>query len=161
MRYQVQVSLEDYINDRQYDSRGRFGELLLLLPTLQSITWQMIEQIQFVKLFGMAKIDNLLQEMLLGGERLWSVCQQSNQTHNSSHYLQLVTLFAGQQSLVGHYWIFENCSQSETQRIYCYSQIIHIQIYLIRLQVLLTRLLMHLTLSTLTWFKSTSAAMSQ
>lgn len=68
MRYQVQVSLEDYINDRQYDSRGRFGELLLLLPTLQSITWQMIEQIQFVKLFGMAKIDNLLQEMLLGGE---------------------------------------------------------------------------------------------
>lgn len=70
MRYQVQVSLEDYINDRQYDSRGRFGELLLLLPTLQSITWQMIEQIQFVKLFGMAKIDNLLQEMLLGGELL-------------------------------------------------------------------------------------------
>ncbi|XP_020362465.1 hepatocyte nuclear factor 4-alpha isoform X1 [Oncorhynchus kisutch] len=67
MRYQVQVSLEDYINDRQYDSRGRFGELLLLLPTLQSITWQMIEQIQLVKLFGMAKIDNLLQEMLLGG----------------------------------------------------------------------------------------------
>ncbi|KAI4539701.1 hypothetical protein MG293_010096 [Ovis ammon polii] len=66
MRFQVQLSLEDYINDRQYDSRGRFGELLLLLPTLQSITWQMIEQIQFVKLFGMVKIDNLLQEMLLG-----------------------------------------------------------------------------------------------
>ncbi|XP_051970087.1 hepatocyte nuclear factor 4-gamma isoform X2 [Xyrauchen texanus] len=67
MRYQVQMSLEDYINDRQYDSRGRFGELLLLLPTLQSITWQMIEQLQFIKLFGLAKIDNLLQEMLLGG----------------------------------------------------------------------------------------------
>ncbi|XDV47538.1 hypothetical protein PO909_017140 [Leuciscus waleckii] len=67
MRCQVQMSLEDYINDRQYDSRGRFGELLLLLPTLQSITWQMIEQLQFIKLFGLAKIDNLLQEMLLGG----------------------------------------------------------------------------------------------
>ncbi|XP_028592501.2 hepatocyte nuclear factor 4-gamma isoform X2 [Podarcis muralis] len=66
-RFQVQINLEDYINDRQYDSRGRFGELLLLLPTLQSITWQMIEQIQFVKLFGMVKIDSLLQEMLLGG----------------------------------------------------------------------------------------------
>lgn len=62
------MSLEDYINDRQYDSRGRFGELLLLLPTLQSITWQMIEQLHFIKLFGLAKIDNLLQEMLLGGE---------------------------------------------------------------------------------------------
>ncbi|XP_042321379.1 hepatocyte nuclear factor 4-gamma isoform X3 [Sceloporus undulatus] len=67
MRFQVQISLEDYINDRQYDSRGRFGELLLLLPTLQSITWQMVEQIQFVKLFGLVKIDSLLQEMLLGG----------------------------------------------------------------------------------------------
>lgn len=67
MCVQVQMSLEDYINDRQYDSRGRFGELLLLLPTLQSITWQMIEQLQFIKLCGLAKIDNLLQEMLLGG----------------------------------------------------------------------------------------------
>ncbi|XP_006634664.1 hepatocyte nuclear factor 4-gamma isoform X1 [Lepisosteus oculatus] len=67
MRCQVQMSLEDYINDRQYDSRGRFGELLLLLPTLQSITWQMVEQLQFVKLFGLAKVDSLLQEMLLGG----------------------------------------------------------------------------------------------
>uniref|UniRef100_T1JFA6 Hepatocyte nuclear factor 4 n=1 Tax=Strigamia maritima TaxID=126957 RepID=T1JFA6_STRMM len=67
LRNQVQMNLEDYINDRQYESRGRFGEILLTLPTLQSIAWQMIEQIQFAKLFGMAKIDNLLQEMLLGG----------------------------------------------------------------------------------------------
>lgn len=28
----------------------------------------MIEQIQFAKLFGVAHIDSLLQEMLLGGE---------------------------------------------------------------------------------------------
>lgn len=48
--------------------RGRFGEILLLLPVLQSITWQMIEQIQFAKFFGMAHIDTLLQEMLLGGK---------------------------------------------------------------------------------------------
>ncbi|XP_066440255.1 hepatocyte nuclear factor 4-beta-like [Eleutherodactylus coqui] len=67
MRFQVQVNLEDYINDRQYDSRGRFSDILLLLPPLQSITWQMIEQVQFAKLFGMARIDSLLQEMLLGG----------------------------------------------------------------------------------------------
>ncbi|XP_030761075.1 hepatocyte nuclear factor 4-gamma isoform X2 [Sitophilus oryzae] len=67
LRYQIQINLEDYISDRQYDSRGRFGELLLTLPPLQSITWQMIEQIQFAKLFGVAHIDNLLQEMLLGG----------------------------------------------------------------------------------------------
>ncbi|XP_014243594.1 hepatocyte nuclear factor 4-gamma isoform X3 [Cimex lectularius] len=67
LRYQIQINLEDYISDRQYDSRGRFGELLLTLPALQSITSQMIEQIQFAKLFGVAKIDSLLQEMLLGG----------------------------------------------------------------------------------------------
>ncbi|XP_073999671.1 hepatocyte nuclear factor 4-gamma-like isoform X2 [Rhodnius prolixus] len=67
LRHQIQINLEDYISDRQYESRGRFGELLLTLPALQSITWQMIEQIQFAKLFGVAKIDNLLQEMLLGG----------------------------------------------------------------------------------------------
>ncbi|XP_028822404.1 hepatocyte nuclear factor 4-gamma isoform X2 [Denticeps clupeoides] len=80
MRYQVQMSLEDYINDRQYDSRGRFGELLLLLPTLQSITWQMIEQLQFIKLFGLAKIDNLLQEMLLGG-----LTTEQPQLHHPGH----------------------------------------------------------------------------
>ncbi|KAJ2948570.1 hypothetical protein O0L34_g7823 [Tuta absoluta] len=67
LRYQIQINLEDYISDRQYDGRGRFGELLLCLPPLQSITWQMIEQIQFAKLFGVAHIDSLLQEMLLGG----------------------------------------------------------------------------------------------
>ncbi|GLV40142.1 Hepatocyte nuclear factor 4 [Carabus blaptoides fortunei] len=66
LRYQIQINLEDYISDRQYESRGRFGEILLTLPALQSITWQMIEQIQFAKLFGMAHIDSLLQEMLLG-----------------------------------------------------------------------------------------------
>uniref|UniRef100_A0A8C5QBY2 Hepatocyte nuclear factor 4-beta-like n=1 Tax=Leptobrachium leishanense TaxID=445787 RepID=A0A8C5QBY2_9ANUR len=70
MRFQVQVSLEDYINDRQYDSRGRFSDILLLLPPLQSITWQMIEQVQFAKLFGVARIDSLLQEMLLGGSAM-------------------------------------------------------------------------------------------
>ncbi|XP_052743688.1 hepatocyte nuclear factor 4-gamma isoform X2 [Bicyclus anynana] len=66
LRYQIQINLEDYISDRQYDGRGRFGELLLCLPPLQSITWQMIEQIQFAKLFGVAHVDSLLQEMLLG-----------------------------------------------------------------------------------------------
>ncbi|XP_015183515.1 PREDICTED: hepatocyte nuclear factor 4-gamma isoform X2 [Polistes dominula] len=67
MRHQVQVLLEDYISDRQYENRGRFGEILLTLTALQSISWQMIEQIQFVKLFGVTQIDDLLQEMLLGG----------------------------------------------------------------------------------------------
>lgn len=63
-------NLEDYISDKLYDSRGRFGEILLLIPTLQSINLQMIHQIELAKMFGVAHIDNLLQEMLLGGELL-------------------------------------------------------------------------------------------
>lgn len=78
VRHQIQVCLEDYVNDRQYDSRGRFGEILLLLPSLQNITWQMIEQIQFAKAFGTAKIDNLIQEMLLSSG---TSVQQQNTPH--------------------------------------------------------------------------------
>lgn len=67
IRYQIQQLLEDYVADRQYASRGRFGELLLALPPLQSVAWQMIEQIQQARYFGVTRIDSLLQEMLLGG----------------------------------------------------------------------------------------------
>ncbi|KAM8947155.1 hepatocyte nuclear factor 4-beta isoform 2-T2 [Pelodytes ibericus] len=88
MRFQVQVNLEDYINDRQYDSRGRFSDILLLLPPLQSITWQMIEQVQFAKLFGVARIDSLLQEMLLGGSAMEG--GQYMHSGNSSLSLELI-----------------------------------------------------------------------
>ncbi|XP_055643388.1 transcription factor HNF-4 homolog isoform X2 [Toxorhynchites rutilus septentrionalis] len=70
LRHQVLNNLEDYVSDKQYDSRGRFGEILLLLPILQSITWQMVQQIELAKMFGVAHIDSLLQEMLLGGETM-------------------------------------------------------------------------------------------
>lgn len=89
LRYQIQINLEDYISDRQYDGRGRFGELLLCLPPLQSITWQMIEQIQFAKLFGVAHIDSLLQEMLLGGA---SVEVNSAPTTNGNGISEVATV---------------------------------------------------------------------
>lgn len=41
----------------------------------------MIEQIQFAKFFGMAHIDTLLQEMLLGGE----FCLFMNRGYVSEH----------------------------------------------------------------------------
>ncbi|XP_037076615.1 hepatocyte nuclear factor 4-gamma-like isoform X2 [Pollicipes pollicipes] len=66
-RYQIQLNLEDYITDLQYNQRGRFGAMLLILPSLQSIAREMVEQIQLMKLFGGARVDNLLVEMLLGG----------------------------------------------------------------------------------------------
>ena len=52
--------------ERIYDSRGRFGEMLLLLPTLHNLSQQMIEIIQYMKHYGAANIDSLLNEMLLG-----------------------------------------------------------------------------------------------
>ena len=55
------MNLEDYISDRQYDHRGRFGAILLTLPSHQSITWQMIEKINEAKTTGITQIDNLLQ----------------------------------------------------------------------------------------------------
>ena len=46
---------------------GRFGEMLLLLPVLQSIAWQVVENVSFVKVCGVEKIGKLLQEFFLGG----------------------------------------------------------------------------------------------
>ena len=75
----MKVNLEDYIGDRQYAQRGRFGAILLTLPNLQSICIQMIEQINMAKNYGMAHIDSLFQEMLLSGTILLSHEQQQQQ----------------------------------------------------------------------------------
>jgi len=71
IRFQTQSLFDDYISDRQYDMRGRFGELLLLLPSLQSISWQLIDQLQAARQAGLITVDSLLQEMLLGGVLLY------------------------------------------------------------------------------------------
>ena len=71
MRDRVTTNLEDYINDRQYDARGRFRAMLIILPNLLSITLQMIDLIQHSRQYEGTKVDNLLQEMLLGGE--WKI----------------------------------------------------------------------------------------
>ncbi|XP_016536374.1 hepatic nuclear factor 4, beta isoform X4 [Poecilia formosa] len=62
LRLQSHVLLEE----ATCDQRGRLGELLLILPALQSISWQMVETLHLAKLLGEARLDSLLQEMLLG-----------------------------------------------------------------------------------------------
>ncbi|XP_070821346.1 hepatic nuclear factor 4, beta [Chaetodon trifascialis] len=62
LRFQAQLLLEE----ATCEQRGRFGELLLLLPPLQSVAWQMVETLQLAQLLGEARMDSLLQEMLLG-----------------------------------------------------------------------------------------------
>ena len=65
LRDQIQTHLEDYISDRQYDCRGRMGKLLLTLTALQSISWQMVEDIQYAKICKGYNVDCILLEMIL------------------------------------------------------------------------------------------------
>jgi len=66
LRNQLICNLEDYINDHvQYSARGRLGEILCLIPTLKSISNELVELVQFNKLFGFVEVDRLIQEMLL------------------------------------------------------------------------------------------------
>ena len=59
----------------------RFGEILLTLPSLQSITWQMVEQISVAKNYGVAHIDNLLQ--------VWINIKQGNFSQNDPQEMLL------------------------------------------------------------------------
>ncbi|XP_040897518.1 hepatic nuclear factor 4, beta [Toxotes jaculatrix] len=62
LRFQAQLLLEEATSEQ----RGRFGELLLILPSLQSVAWQMVETLHLAQLLGEARMDSLLLEMLLG-----------------------------------------------------------------------------------------------
>ncbi|AWP01588.1 putative hepatocyte nuclear factor 4-beta-like [Scophthalmus maximus] len=62
LRFQAQLLLEE----AACEQRGRFGELLLMLPALQSVAWQMVETLHLAQLLGEARMDSLLLEMLLG-----------------------------------------------------------------------------------------------
>lgn len=68
LRDQIQIHLEDYISDRQYDCRGRMGKLLLTLTALQSISWQLIEHIQSAKISEGNNIDSIVREMISGSK---------------------------------------------------------------------------------------------
>jgi len=89
LRRQIQMNLEDYIADKLYDTRGRFGEILLTLPSLQAITVQMIEQISIAKHNGSAQLDSLLQEMLLSRDTYPGVQNQTSQEAGSNYSTQL------------------------------------------------------------------------
>ncbi|XP_070688252.1 hepatic nuclear factor 4, beta [Pempheris klunzingeri] len=74
LRFQAHLLLEEATSEQ----RGRFGELLLILPPLQSVAWQMVETLHLAQLLGEARMDSLLQEMLLGegaqtGQQLYTV----------------------------------------------------------------------------------------
>uniref|UniRef100_A0A915PT74 Uncharacterized protein n=1 Tax=Setaria digitata TaxID=48799 RepID=A0A915PT74_9BILA len=60
----VQSALEEYCRTQKQLQIGRFGRLLLRLPSLRSISASVIEQLFFVKLVGETPIEFLLRDML-------------------------------------------------------------------------------------------------
>ncbi|XP_041840287.1 hepatic nuclear factor 4, beta isoform X2 [Melanotaenia boesemani] len=100
LRFQAHLLLEE----ATCEQRGRFGELLLTLPALQSVTWQMVETLHFAQLLGEAKVDSLLQEMLLGEGIITGqgICAENDPTQHQQNDLRaLPTNF---DSVVSHVW---------------------------------------------------------
>ncbi|XP_042176983.1 hepatocyte nuclear factor 4-beta isoform X2 [Oncorhynchus tshawytscha] len=80
LRFQAQVLLDE----ATCEQRGRFGELLLMLPPLQSVAWQMVETLQLARLLGEPSVDSLLQEMLLGEGATGGLRQRTGHGPNSN-----------------------------------------------------------------------------
>jgi hypothetical protein len=64
LRKRIQVNLESYINQEKPAMRGRFGELLLLMPPLQNIARLMVDLVARYN-EDTKQVDDLINEMLL------------------------------------------------------------------------------------------------
>jgi len=62
-----QCALEEYVRTQYPGQPTRFGKLLLRLPSLRTISAQVIEQLFFVRLVGKTPIETLIRDMLLSG----------------------------------------------------------------------------------------------
>jgi len=68
-----QCALEDYVRTQYPGQPTRFGKLLLRLPSLRTVSAQVIEQLFFVRLVGKTPIETLIKDMLMsGGSFSWS-----------------------------------------------------------------------------------------
>ncbi len=68
-RNKLQVELMNLMNDNQYLPEGRFGEMLLLIPTLQRVASSLTARIgeAVTKTDDGLKLDDLLGDILLSG----------------------------------------------------------------------------------------------
>ncbi len=62
-----QCALEEYVRSQYPNQPNRFGRLLLRLPSLRTVSSQVIEQLFFVRLVGKTPIETLIRDMLLSG----------------------------------------------------------------------------------------------
>lgn len=63
-----QCALEEYCRTQYPSQPTRFGKLLLRLPSLRTVSSQVIEQLFFVRLVGKTPIETLIRNMLLNGD---------------------------------------------------------------------------------------------
>ncbi|KAK4811182.1 hypothetical protein QYF61_019813 [Mycteria americana] len=62
-----QCTLEEYVRSQYPNQPSRFGNLLLRLPSLRTVSSSVIEQLFFVRLVGKTPIETLIRDMLLSG----------------------------------------------------------------------------------------------
>ncbi|CAF0762062.1 unnamed protein product [Adineta steineri] len=84
LRRRIQVNLETYINQQRPLMRGRFGELLLLLPPLQNIARLMVDLVARYNQ-DTKQVDDLINEMLLNRYRNDSQEAVISTTTNTTH----------------------------------------------------------------------------
>lgn len=76
-----QCALEEYCRTQYPNQPTRFGKLLLRLPSLRTVSSQVIEQLFFVRLVGKTPIETLIRDMLLSGSS-FSWPYMSSMWHN-------------------------------------------------------------------------------
>merc|ERR1712021_231110 len=62
-----QCALEEYCRTQYANQPTRFGRLLLRLPSLRTVSSQVIEQVFFLRLVGKTPIETLIRDMVLNG----------------------------------------------------------------------------------------------
>ncbi|XP_074605562.1 COUP transcription factor 2 [Brevipalpus obovatus] len=63
-----QCALEEYCRTQYPNQPTRFGKLLLRLPSLRTVSSQVIEQLFFVRIVGKRPIETLIRDILLTGD---------------------------------------------------------------------------------------------
>uniref|UniRef100_A0A336KWI0 CSON000577 protein n=1 Tax=Culicoides sonorensis TaxID=179676 RepID=A0A336KWI0_CULSO len=95
-----QCALEEYCRAQYPNQPTRFGKLLLRLPSLRTVSSQVIEQLFFVRLVGKTPIETLIRDMLLSGSSFsWpylpsiftnnNITNSENNTNSNSSSLML------------------------------------------------------------------------
>jgi len=67
MQEKSQCALEEYCRTQYPNQPTRFGRLLLRLPSLRTVSSQVIEQLFFVRLVGKTPIETLIRDMTMSG----------------------------------------------------------------------------------------------